>query len=111
MWYKEYKKVTKGIPAPLYYWKIIYDEKHHEGIAFLGLNDPHSLDVTDYLCPNICDEITWLKKYVPHIEIEEKGHMTCCTIKDLAANIDYIKNFRNEGGALIEDAEPLKKTT
>ena len=51
----------EAIPVPKYYWTIIYDEKQHKGIAFLGLNNPHSLDVTDYLCPNVCDKITWLE--------------------------------------------------
>ena len=109
LWYDGYKQIYQGIPAPLYYWKIIYDEANDEGVAFLGLNNPHSLDVTDYLCENICEQITWLAKYVPKIEMEERGHMTCCTIKELADNVDFVKSFTNQKGGLIKDAGLLKE--
>ena len=107
LWHKKYKDITKAIPAPLYYFKIIYDEEKHEGVAFLGLNNPHSLDVTNYPCENVCDQISWLEKYVPDIEDEEKGQMTCCSINELADVIDFHPNFTNEQGESIKTATLL----
>ena len=107
LWYDGYKQITQGIPAPLYYWKIIYDEANDEGVAFLGLNNPHSLDVTNYPCENVCNQISWLEKYVPDIEEEEKGQMTCCAINELADVIDFKPNFTNEQGDSIKTATLL----
>ena len=109
LWHKKYKDITKAIPAPLYYFKIIYDEENHEGVAFLGLNNPHSLDVTNYPCENVCNQISWLEKYVPDIELEEKGQMTCCTIKELAEVVAFKPNFTNQQGAPIKNAALLKE--
>ena len=109
LWYKTYKKISKGIPAPLYYWKVLYYQSMNQGVAFLGMNDPHSEDVTDYLCPNQCNKLSWLKKYVPDVELEEKGHMTCCTIADLSKVVPVVGTFEDEAGNLIKDAELMKK--
>ena len=27
-----------------YYWKVVVDESANEGVAFVGLNNPHSTD-------------------------------------------------------------------
>ena len=113
LWYEgtPYNKgITQGIPVPKYYWKIIYDEKEHQGVAFLGLNDPYSEDVkkTDTLCTNVCDEVSWLKEYVPKVDEENRGHITCCTIQDLADVVENVENFKSEQGMYIKDAELLK---
>ena len=109
VWYKLYKQIRKAIPVPLYYWKVLYDQSTMQGVGFLGLNDPHSEDVTDYVCPNICDQLSWLKQYVPDIELEEKGHMICCTIEDLAEVVSVVGTFEDDAGNPIKDAALLKK--
>ena len=108
LWYKKYRGISKAIPVPLYYWKILYNQSTNQGIAFLGLNNPHSEDVTDYLCPNICGQIPWVKEYVPDIDLEEKGHMTCCAIGDLAKLVSVVGTFEDKDGQFIKDAPLLK---
>ena len=112
LWYKKQKgsTVTKGIPVPKYYWKIVYDQKKNQGVAFLGLNDPHSKDVTDmdYLCkPNVCDQLGWFKENVPDTDVEEKGHVECCSIEDLAKVVPNIKNFKTDQGEYINNNPSL----
>ena len=110
LWYKKVKKskskVSKGIPVPKYYWKVVYDEHERKGVGFLGLNDPYAEDLkeTDYRCNNVCDKIHWfgnaLKK---NKDLEEKGHITCCTIQELAAVVSNINNFKTDSGKYIND--------
>jgi len=107
LWYKKQKKstVTKAIPVPKYYYKIVYDETVKQGIAFLGLNDPYSEDLkeTDLLCNNVCDQIEWFKEEVPKMNIEEKGHITCCTIQELAEVVENVNTFKTDAGVKILD--------
>ena len=112
LWYKKQRKsdVTKGIPVPKYYWKIVYDETENQGVGFLGLNDPHSknLTETDYLCnPNVCDQIGWFEENVPNKDVEEKGHVTCCSIEDLAKIVPYLVNFKTDQGKSISNNTTL----
>ena len=111
-WYKrqEGSLVTKGIPVPKYYWKIVYDTKENQGAGFLGLNDPHSenLTETDYLCkPNVCDQIGWFKENVRNHDVEEKGHITCCTIQDLAKVVKNVNTFKTDQGQSISNTPSL----
>lgn len=112
LWYKEYKTVTQAIPVPRYYWMIMYDEKADEGVAFLGLNDPYAADqkAADFLCTNVCDQISWLNDYVPKMDEEDRGHITCCTIgnkgaqKGLADVVSNVAKFKTDQGESILDA-------
>merc|ERR1711981_43098 len=76
-------EVSKGLPAPKYYWKIVYDEQEHQGVGFLGLNDPYAED------------------------LEEKGHITCCTIEELASIVGNVESFETDSGKTINDGTPL----
>ena len=99
-------KVSKGIPVPKYYWKVVYDEQERKGVGFLGLNDPYAEDLkeTDYRCNNVCDEIHWLGKALKeNKDLEERGHVTCCTIQELAAVVSNINNFKTDSGKYIND--------
>ena len=112
LWYKKQSKseVTKGIPVPKYYSKIVYDEKENKGVGFLGLNDPHSKNLTDtdYLCkPNVCDQIGWFKENVPNTDVEEKGHVECCSIEDLAKVVRNVDNFKTDKGEYINNNPSL----
>ena len=50
----------KHIPAPKFYWKVLKDETKNKAVAFVGLNDPHSDDISvdERFCTSICDQIT-----------------------------------------------------
>ena len=102
---------TGGIPVPKYYYKIIYDKEEHECVAFLGLNDPHSEDLkeTDLLCSNVCEKLNWLDaEMAAKWELEDKGHITCCTCEDLAKVVKNVTNFKSQGENKISDAGLLK---
>ena len=47
----------KHIPAPKYFWKVLYDEIKEQAVAFIGLNDPHADDISpdEEFCISVCD--------------------------------------------------------
>ena len=49
----------KYIPAPKYYWKILFNEVTKEAVGFVGLNDPHSEDIPkeQAFCQTSCGSI------------------------------------------------------
>lgn len=81
------------IPVPLEYWAIAYDGVSKEALAFLGNNNPHSEDITKFKCKNICSNVKWLGKLVKKFEDETDGHITCCSVSELATHIPYIKEL------------------
>ena len=40
----------KWIPAPKYYWKVVYSQKRDEGVAVIGINNPHESERPTELC-------------------------------------------------------------
>ena len=88
-----FKKVTNDlIPAPLHFWKLIYDEEYNAGIVFIGLNDPHiSSEAINHfstgtgtlrsLCPKddtrLCEQAGW--KF-SHRKSIHKGFLYCCSV-------------------------------
>ena len=106
------KLETGGIPVPKYYWMIIYDKKEHEGVAFLGLNDPYSKDLkpTDLPCSNMCHQLKWLDdEKKAWFEDEKKGHIACYKIECFATVVENVANFQSQGGRDIKDAVLLRK--
>ena len=106
LWYKKQRgsSITKAIPVPKYYYKVVYDQKENQGVGFVGLNDPYSDDLTedDYLCkPNVCKEVGWFHETVKDTHVEEKGHISCCSIQDLAKVITNVKNFKTDQGKIL----------
>ena len=112
LWYKKQRgsSITKGIPVPKYYWKVVYDEKENQGVGFVGLNDPYADDVTeeDYLCkPNVCNQVGWFHETVKDTDVEEKGHISCCSIQDLAKVVKNIEKFKTDQGSYINENPTL----
>ena len=106
LWYKKQRgsSVTKAIPVPKYYWKVVYDAKENQGVGFVGLNDPYADNLTeeDYLCkPNVCKDVGWFHETVKDTDVEEKGHISCCSIQDLAQVITNINSFKTDSGNKI----------
>ena len=97
----------KKIPVPLEYWSILYDACSNQAVGFLGVNNPHSADITEYKCDNICDQIQWIADLVHKFEDETAGHITCCSVKNLATHIKYIKTLKSRNGRKIFIADPM----
>ena len=88
----------------------MYDEIENQGVGFVGLNDPYAEDLTedDYFCePNVCKKVKWFHETVKDTNIEEKGHITCCRIQDLAEVITNIKKFKTDNGNPISQDPKL----
>ena len=83
---------------------MVYDERENQGVGFVGLNDPYADDLTekDYLCkPNICKQVGWFHETVKDTDVEEKGHIACCSIQDLAKVVKNIEKFKTDQGGYI----------
>lgn len=38
------------IPAPLYFWKVVYSNARNEAVAFIGVNNPHESEPPVPIC-------------------------------------------------------------
>lgn len=69
------------MPVPLYFWKVVIEKQAGEGIAFLGVNDP--INLYPSLCPDICNQITWLGNFNQLRKRKNNGIVYCCSIENL----------------------------
>ena len=97
----------KAIPVPLEYWSIVYDSDANQAVGFLGINNPHSEDIKTYKCKNICKTLKWVAELIDDFEEENRGHITCCSVKNLQTHIKYIKTLKARNGRKIFNASPL----
>ncbi|XP_055590773.1 uncharacterized protein LOC129742854 [Uranotaenia lowii] len=82
-----------GIPAPKWYWKILYVPSTKSGVAFVSNNDPFrkKISADELLCEDVCDKYGWSDKRFASFE---KGYTYCCTVNSLRDAIDHIpKDF------------------
>ena len=87
---------VERIPVPKYYWKVLYDQSSHSAVAFLGLNDIYSSDVTHTRCPSVCDKLTvW---FHGDYEEEDLGHVTCCDLESFSKVVPFAPHHKNQDG-------------
>jgi len=87
---------VERIPVPKYYWKVLYDQSSHSAVAFLGLNDIYSSDVTHTRCPSVCDKLTvW---FHADYEDEDLGHITCCDLESFSKVVPFAPHHKNQDG-------------
>nr|XP_040570009.1 uncharacterized protein LOC121119415 [Lepeophtheirus salmonis] len=84
----------KYVPAPMYYWKVLYDPEANEAIAFIGLNNPYERKAHNHICTNICaqtvfDDVDFYKF--------EAGYTMCCEVSQLRMSISSIPDLSKEG--------------
>ncbi|CAB4067048.1 unnamed protein product [Lepeophtheirus salmonis] len=82
------------VPAPMYYWKVLYDPEANEAIAFIGLNNPYERKAHNHICTNICaqtvfDDVDFYKF--------EAGYTMCCEVSQLRMSISSIPDLSKEG--------------
>lgn len=77
-----YLDELERLPVPKYLWKIVYNERTREGIAFVAINNPFLDEVydSDILCTDICDDYNWSHANFGNIK---KGYVFCCNVLDL----------------------------
>lgn len=78
---------TQYIPAPQYYWKVLYDSATDSGVAFIGLNDPHATKVPTELCDNVCSQMSWVDWSITELDA---GYMYCCSVESAREAIPSI---------------------
>ena len=83
-----------------YYWKVLHDENADEGVAFIGLNNPHldpslvdSADVK--ICPTIDNHLAMAVINDPDDVIA--GVTYACTVEDAATMIPEIPDLGSLG--------------
>ncbi|XP_031333972.1 uncharacterized protein LOC116163985 [Photinus pyralis] len=91
-----YLEKSGRIPVPKYLWKIVYNERTREGIAFVAINNPFLDEVyeDDLLCTDICDEYNWSRA---NFGVIKKGYVFCCNVMDLKRVVTTIPYLRLEG--------------
>ncbi|KAF2879242.1 hypothetical protein ILUMI_26929 [Ignelater luminosus] len=89
------------MPVPLYFWKVVTEKKTGEGIAFVGVNDPFNL--YQLLCPDICNQITWLGNFGELRKRQNSGIVYCCSIESLKRipNI-VLPEFQQYTGGILD---------
>lgn len=82
----------RAFPVPKYFWKIIYDPETKLGAAFVGVNDPYLLHITEdlYLCEDISQQFEWISWKPKSIRA---GVSYACEIDELRRSIDTIPTF------------------
>ncbi|KAG8237896.1 hypothetical protein J437_LFUL017044, partial [Ladona fulva] len=80
------------VPVPEYIWKVVIDRQESESIAFVMLNHPnhpqHSIQEPSPLCPDVCDEVTWIPWR--NRNDKNKGKIYCCSLDSLRVRIPNI---------------------
>lgn len=81
------------LPVPRFFWKIIYDSMKNEGVAVVGVNNPHLKEIDDsyILCPPL--ENASILSSVYHAEDIHKGYMYACRVEDLAFSVPELPQF------------------
>jgi len=97
---------TRYLPAPLYYWKVLYDAETDTGAAFIGLNDPHATSPPNELCTNVCSSMAWVDWSITELDA---GYMYCCSIEDARKAIPSMPDIKTTG--LIQKGSEGSSTT
>merc|ERR1712168_1187029 len=97
---------TRYLPAPLYYWKVLYDAETDTGAAFIGLNDPHATSPPNELCTNVCSSMAWVDWSITELDA---GYMYCCSIEDARKAIPSMPDIKTSG--LIQKGTEGSSTT
>nr|WBB44925.1 northern shrimp nuclease [Chrysogorgia stellata] len=82
------------LPAPRYFWKVIYDPSTAAGVAAVGVNNPYltteEVESHFLLCSDICSDLTWLTHTMTS---PDHGYIYCCPVDDLANVIQEIPDL------------------
>ncbi|KAJ9590454.1 hypothetical protein L9F63_016513 [Diploptera punctata] len=83
---------NKGLPVPKVYWKVVYNSKTREGIAFIGINNPYVTNPSaDYIfCTDVCSRVSWLQWDQKDIK---KGYSYCCDVNDFRKTVKTLPQF------------------
>jgi len=84
-------EATRYVPAPKYYWKVLYDAETDSGVAFIGLNDPHATEAPEELCDNVCAQMPWVDWSITELDA---GYMYCCSVESAKAAIPSMPDLK-----------------
>lgn len=83
------------IPAPKYFWKVVYEPVSNTATAVIGMNSPYTDIVRpeDVICPDVCEQIPWVNNAIFALNNITRGYTFCCTAADLHKAIDFAPNL------------------
>ncbi|XP_017772299.1 PREDICTED: uncharacterized protein LOC108559507 [Nicrophorus vespilloides] len=76
-----------AIPAPLYFWKVVYDPNTFRGVAFITANDYAELDK---FCADICYKIDWIHWRKDDLSL---GYSFCCDVDDFRRTVKTLPDI------------------
>ena len=81
------------LPAPKYFWKVLYNPESHTAVGFLGLNNPYVTESPKAKCESVCAQISFADWDVKDFDA---GHMACCRVEDLRAEVENLPDLTND---------------
>lgn len=102
------KGVKTSLPIPLYFWKVVYDEKNQQGVGFIGVNDIIEDEYSNLLCDNVCEQLNWID-WKEDFRFDEfvKGRMSCCVLDDdfmsIVNDAPDLRDANNNWPSLLEE--------
>lgn len=88
------------IPIPQYFYKVVYEPSSKNGIAFVGINNPHytAEKVKELIfCDDVCKEKPEFRWLTWHPNNPNEGYTFCCSIPDFRRAISHLPDFEVEG--------------
>lgn len=84
------------LPVPKYFWKILYDEKTHQAIVLINLNNPTVKQIPSgtIFCTNICKIFGWARK---SWNKPNKGLIFCCSYEEFRKTVLTVPKIKVNG--------------
>lgn len=90
-----YDENQNALPVPALFWKVVYDPESQQGIALVGVNNPHEKNIEDFVvCEDVCDQVDWLTWKREDVK---QGYGYCCEVDDFRKTVDYLPEFEVSG--------------
>lgn len=83
-----------SLPVPLFFWKIVYEPKSQNGVAFVGVNNPYITqnDMEDLqICLDITEKVSWVK-FVKHNLV--LGYSYACNLNNFLKIVRYAPRLK-----------------
>lgn len=92
------------LPVPLFYYKVVLNEFTDQGVALIGLNNPHATEADirsgKYdLCPDVSDQIDWMENSWNRTNIH-LGYSYACEVNTFVKVVDHLPSTVRAGRLL-----------
>jgi hypothetical protein len=80
------------IPVPKWIWKLVYEPGTKEGIAFLVVNNPYTLN---FICSCVCAQTKWTLAW--NRRDRNNGYVYCCSVGNFRRVFSGLPDFEVTG--------------